>query len=160
MALSREHKDHLLAGIIIVLGLVIILTPWYIFPVCEIAEKQGSSQDMQNMQGMNMNSDSNSHMRCWYTAEAETGAGAFTIVLGILLFALKDRKVRRALGGITLIAGVIVALIPTVLVGTCASPDSPCNIGTKPALILLGALTVIASLYLVLARDENPGTAP
>jgi hypothetical protein len=92
-------------------------------------------------------------MTCWYTGEAETGIGALIVLAGLALIALPGRDSRRALGILGIGIGVIVALIPTVLIGTCSDPSSPCNIGTKPALIILGALTVIVGIYLVLSKD-------
>jgi hypothetical protein len=155
MTLDNKKRDRIVAGVLILLGLLIILTPWYIFPICEIAEKSGNMQ-MASGSGNDMNMNSSTHMTCWYTAEAETGTGALAILAGLVLLAWPNRESRRSLGIITIGLGVVTILFPTYLIGTCTSPDSACNIGTKPALIILGVLTVITGIYLVLARDKSP----
>ena len=45
-----------------------------------------------------------------------------------------------------LINGVLVILIPTVVIGVCGSADMPCHSGTKPALIIAGALIIVTAL--------------
>lgn len=156
MALETIKRNRIIAAVLILIGLLIILTPWYIFPICEIAEKSGTLQ-METGGNNDMNMESGSHMTCWYTAEAEAGTGALVILAGLVLLALPNRDSRRSLGIIAAGLGVVTVLLPTYLIGMCTSfPDTPCNIGTKPALILLGALTVITGIYLVLAKDETP----
>jgi Domain of unknown function (DUF4418) len=146
MVLDNKRKSHIPAGILILLGVLVVLTPWFIFPVCEI---KGVSDT--GMADMNMNSGT--HMKCWYTAEAETGVGALVILTGVALLALPGRVSRKTAGIIGGILGLIVILVPTVLVGICSTPDAPCRIGTLPALLLLGAVTVITGVYLVLSKD-------
>lgn len=156
MAAIGKTRNLIVTGIFILLGLLIVLTPWYIFPICEIAEKSGTMQmGTSSDNAMNMNTDSGAHMTCWYTAEAEAGTGALVILVGLVLFALPNRDSRRSLGIIAIGLGVITVLLPTYLIGMCtSSPDTPCNIGTKPALILLGVLTAITGIYLILAKDD------
>jgi Domain of unknown function (DUF4418) len=149
MVPDKKKKSHIPAGILILLGVLVVLTPWFIFPVCEI---KGASDT--GMTDMNVNTGT--HMKCWYTAEAETGVGALIILTGVALLALPGRVSRKTAGIIGGILGLIVILVPTVLVGVCSTPDAPCRIGTLPALILLGAVTVITGIYLVLSKDTVP----
>jgi len=158
MALTPVHRNRIFAGILILLGFLIIATPWFIFPICEIADKQSSMQGMQMGTGSDQSSSmtAGTHMTCWYTAEAETGTGALAVFAGLILLVLPGRDARQAIGGITVGIGAITILLPTVLIGMCTDPDSPCNIGTKPALVLLGLLTAVIGLWLVTARDTAP----
>lgn len=146
MVLDNKKQSSILAGILILLGVLVVLTPWFIFPVCEI---KGVSDT--GMADMNMNPGT--HMKCWYTAEAETGVGVLIILTGVALLALPGRVSRKTAGIAGGILGLIIILVPTVLVGVCTTPDAPCRIGTLPALILLGAVTVITGIYLVLSKD-------
>jgi hypothetical protein len=155
MVLDSKKRNRIVAGFLILLGLLIILTPWYIFPVCEIAEKSGNIQVAAGS-GNDLNMNSGSHMTCWYTAEAETGSGALAILVGLVLLAWPNRESRRSLGIITIGLGVVTVLFPTYLIGTCTDTDTPCNIGTKTALIILGILTVIIGIYLVITKDVSP----
>jgi hypothetical protein len=152
MVLDNKQQSKILAGILILLGVLVVLTPWYIFPVCEIAEKSGAMQ-MNDGSDNGMNMNPGTHMKCWYTAEAETGVGVLIILTGVALLALPGRISRKTAGIIGGILGLIVILVPTILVGICSTPDAPCRIGTLPALILLGAVTVITGIYLVLSKD-------
>jgi len=156
MTTAGKTRNLIIPGIFILLGLLIALTPWYIFPICEIAEKSGT-MPMDNSGDDSMNMNSGTHMTCWYTAEAEAGTGALVVLLGLVLFALPGRESRRSLGIMAIGLGVVTVLLPTYLIGMCtSSPDTPCNIGTKPALILLGVLTAITGIYLVLAKHDVP----
>ena len=103
-----------------------------------------------------MNTNPGTHMKCWYTAEAETVTGVLIVLTGFALLALPDRVSRKTAGIAGIILGLIVSLIPTILVGVCATPDAPCRIGTLPALILLGAATLITGVYLVLTNGRIP----
>ena len=83
-------------------------------------------------------------MRCYYTGQTEIAVGLLLAFAGILAFAFgRQVEARGALNALVLALGAVVILIPTVILGTCASPDMACNIGTKPALILLGSATML-----------------
>lgn len=111
-------------------GLLVALVPTVILPVCQ--------ELLETKAGMFV------PMRCHYTAQAEIAIGSLLVFTGALLFVFGQRfEVRGALGAVTVALGVVVILIPTVLVGTCRNPEMPCNVGTKPALILLGAATLL-----------------
>jgi hypothetical protein len=45
-----------------------------------------------------------------------------------------------------MLLGVFVVMLPTALIGVCASPDMICNAIMKPTLILSGTLIVALSL--------------
>lgn len=126
----------LFASALLVLGVIIVLTPWYILPVCEVY-------------GMYMKTAAGTSipMVCGWTARAEIGA--------VLLASGKRKETQRAVGVVGAILGVLTIMFPTYLIGMCANPQHPCNIGTKPGLVLLGVLTIIISLIMVfMARGE------
>lgn len=156
MTFSSRQRTVVIAGILVLLGIAIVITPWYIFPVCEakgmtshsMFEKMGDNQAASMASGM--------LMKCGYTARAEAAVGIIVILAGLVLFAQKARKYRKVLGGAIAGFGILAILIPTVLIGVCNAPDAPCRIGTLPALILLGALTIVAGAIVVLTHDEIP----
>jgi hypothetical protein len=157
MSFNRSNRLLLLAGILIVLGALIIVTPWYIFPVCEakgVTSHSMSSMSMGAAGDTSAGTSAATIMKCGYTARAEAAVGALVILAGLTLLALPSRDSRRALGVIGIGLGAVTLLIPTVLIGVCTAADAPCRIGTLPALILLGVLTAIAGIFLVLSRDE------
>jgi dipeptide/tripeptide permease len=123
----KFHK--LLATAQAIGGVLIALTP-IVLPVCrELLEtKAGTFVPM----------------RCHYTAQAEIAMGILVTIVGalVLIFA-SQAETRGALNAVVITLGAVVILIPTFLIGTCKNPEMPCNVGTKPALILLGATTML-----------------
>jgi hypothetical protein len=162
MSFSIEKRPLLLAGVLVILGALIVITPWYIFSVCEAKgvtshqmSKMSSTEGSDQPAGMS----AGTIMRCGYTARAEAAVGALVILAGLTLIALPERDSRKALGIIGIGLGVVTVLVPTFLIGVCTAPDAPCRIGTLPALIILGILTIIAGIILVFFRDNpSPST--
>jgi hypothetical protein len=157
MSFSIQKRPLLLAGVLVILGALIVITPWYIFPVCEA--KGITSHPMSKMSSVagsdqSMGTSTVTIMKCGYTARAEAAIGALIILAGLTLIALPERDSRRAIGIIGIGLGAVTALVPTVLIGVCTAADSPCRIGTLPALIILGTLTIIAGILLVLLKDD------
>jgi len=124
-------------------GLLVILVPTLLLPVChqKVETKAGALLPMP----------------CHYTARAELAVGGLLILTGMLLYASKRRpETGMTLSLVTLGLGVVVILIPTILIGTCRDPEHPCNLGTKPALLLLGLLTMaVGGVGLWRARAER-----
>ena len=162
MSFNRSNRLLLLSGILIVLGALIIVTPWYIFPICEakgVTSHSTSSMSMGAAGDTSAGTSAATIMKCGYTARAEAAVGALVILAGLTLLALPGRDSRRALGVIGIGLGAVTLLIPTVLIGVCNAADAPCRIGTLPALILLGVLTAITGIILVFSRDEPKASA-
>jgi hypothetical protein len=143
---TRTTTQYVLAAGLILLGVLIAITGWYIFPVCEMDGKFVETKAGKLLP-----------MPCGYTARAETGLGALVALAGIGLLGLTSYDSRRAFGVMTAGLGVVVLLVPTALIGMCAAPDHICRVATQPALILLGGITVLVGGYLILAR--NPASS-
>ncbi len=162
MSCNISNRSLLLAGALIVLGALTVITPWYIFPVCEA--KGVSSHSMSSM-ASGAGSDQSTGMsagilmKCGYTARAEAAVGALVIVAGLALIALPKRVSQKAVGITGIGLGVVTALIPAILLGVCNAADAPCRIGTLPALILLGILTIVVGILIALIRNDPPTAA-
>lgn len=152
ITLTNSNRNLIVAGFLIILGLLIIISPWYILPICE-AKPGGMSGDMQEG-SMNMEEESSSHMSCWYTARAEIGVGALIIVSGLTLISLPGRNSRKAVGIQAIGLGIFAILLPTLFTGICPPATAPCRIGTQPSLIIFGVLTIATGLYLFFSRDN------
>jgi len=73
-------------------------------------------------------------MNCHRTLVAETWlAAALTAVAGL-------RLVWRPVAHLLLPVAVLVALFPLLITGVCPGRNSPCHLGTQPALIVLAVL--------------------
>lgn len=113
------------ATILIILGVLIAIVGWFIFPVC------GGT------------------MRCGYTARAETVVGSLIVLVGALLMFTKTSETRILGGAVGIGMGVVTVLLPTYIIGMCTKDTMPCRIGTEPALIILGAIAIIVSVILI-----------
>lgn len=123
------RKPTLLGSLSALGGLLVILVPTVILPVCQgmVETKTGNLIPM----------------RCFWTARAELAVGGLLLLTGLLHAFSRSAETRRTLSGLVLALGVTTILVPTLLIPTCASPDMACNLGTKPALLLLGGITIV-----------------
>ena len=131
-----------LHGIIfIIAGALLALVPIILLPVCEgtIATASGGSVPM----------------KCFWTARTELGAGALVAFGGILYCVFRNAGIRFGIAIMTAGAALLAMAFPTVLIGVCASETMPCRMGTLPAIVLFGALVLVAALFACrgLSRD-------
>jgi hypothetical protein len=132
----------ILGAVLIALGILVVVTPWYIFPVCEMYGQYTTTSAGTKMV-----------MPCGYTARAETGVVAPMLILaGAMLPMSKTRESRRAIGIFGVGLGALVWLLPTYIIGMCANPEHSCRVGTLPALVLLGSATIAVSLITLAKR--------
>jgi hypothetical protein len=169
------------ALICILAGILYIAVPHVFLPVCEYAEtaveghavapaghthgahasfsEHGAEAAPSGHQAENAKHAEQSHMVCFWTAQAEAGMGVF-IIFGGLLLALSNPTERRF--GITLMlaaSAVLGASIPTLLVGVCLPEATPCRAGTLPALLLLSGFVFLFSLLNSLYLAKHPQAA-
>ncbi len=127
-------KKYIFCLLIVTIGLLIFFEPVVIAPVCGPMASGG-------------------WMKCRWMGEAVRLIGAVVILLGIIFGYVKAARVGIAFANIVLSAGLI--LLPTYIIGTCKSASMPCNMYTKPTIILFAALLfIINALYLFLNRRE------
>ena len=138
-------SDKMISGIgalLVILGILVILTPWILFPVCEV-----EGMYLTTTSGVQM------PMKCGWTARAETGMGALIIVTGGLLIARGTPETRQAVGVFNVATGILVVLFPTYLIGMCRLADHPCRQLTLPALEVLGVIVIIVGAFLIWKRE-------
>jgi hypothetical protein len=140
--MTSDKMVNGIGALLVLLGIVIILTPWIIFPVCEM---EGSF--------VVTTSGAKLPMTCGWTARAETGVGALIVVAGGLLIARSTPETRQAVGVFSIAMGALVILFPTFLIGMCKVATHPCRLTTLPMLEVLGVLVVIIGGYLLWKRD-------
>ena len=106
-------------------GLLLILVPRFILPVCEYQGYQP--------------------MHCSDTARAELYAGILLAGAGAAILLL--RRPGLVLGALlAVIAAAAAAFTFPEVYGYCKSPKMPCNYGTIPAIRLIAAATAITAL--------------
>ena len=120
------NKSKVTGIVIAILGLITALIPTVILKVCDAMDGK--------------------FMKCHWTSQTEVAIGIATLVLGLLVILAKEKAAAAAYAVASAINGVLVILIPTVVIGVCGSAEMRCNSGTKPALIIAGALIVVVAL--------------
>jgi hypothetical protein len=142
MKMDSNTQAKGIGAVLVLLGIIIILTPWFIFPVCE---QHGLFMVLQS--GVKM------PMPCGWTARAEAGIGALIAVAGALLIAKPTQDTKQAVGVFSIAAGLLVILFPTVITGMCKLADHPCRTLTLPGLEILGAAVIIIGGYILWKRE-------
>ena len=145
MTLSSTIAGRIIGVVAIVLGFLVGAVPHYIFPVC-----QYFGMLIETAAGKQV------PMKCYWTGNAEIALGAMIVITGLLLIVGKQKESRMLLGVVLGALGVMVALMPTYLIGVCATLDHPCHAGTQPALILLGVITIIVGMIAIATSRGAP----
>jgi hypothetical protein len=135
--------SKILGGVAALIGILVVVVPRYILPVCEYQGKL-----METKMGMSI------PMKCSWTAQSELGIGLVIIVAALALLLSKQVETRKMVSVILVALGIVVILLPTTLIGVCSNPMMLCHAGTKPALELLGGLLVIVAAIGIYTAKE------
>jgi hypothetical protein len=98
-------------------------------------------------------------MKCHWTASAEFALGIPLFAVAGALFLSRQKETHIILGSLGMILGILVILIPTELIGVCASPDMLCHSVMRPVLILTGSLVTVISLAVTIYSSMKGKTA-
>ncbi len=124
------------AAAFILLGLLVILAPTVLFPVCESEMK----------------------MACFFTKKAEIGAGLVIAALGVIYVFLKNKDIRLGISIAQFLNAGLVLAFPAKLTGLCKMSDMACRVKTYPALIVLSvllALTAAANIVFLIKSESE-----
>ena len=129
----------------IIIGLLFILFPLYILPVCPHETVNLSTATMQG-QVEHVHTGVGKIMKCFWTGRAEVGVGSLIIAIGTLMLFCRKIFLRMGLSMAIACISLFALAIPTVLIGVCDNQMMRCNMGAKPALVLLSLLLFIIAL--------------
>jgi hypothetical protein len=134
--------------VFIVLGLLMAILPHTLFHVC--------TGTISSVSGIRI------PMKCFWTARMATGLGVLFCVSGILLYFSKGVLARVGISLMIFMNGILLAAVPTVLIGVCKAETMPCRMGTLPCLLVLAVLILTFSLanLFYLYRQSVRGTKP
>jgi uncharacterized membrane protein YczE len=94
-------------------------------------------------------------MPCGWTARAEIGVGALAIFAGLLLAFSQSAETKRMIGLFGIAFGVLAILFPLYITKMCALPDHPCNLLTKPVLVILGVAVIAVSCWVIYGAQKD-----
>jgi hypothetical protein len=140
--MTSDKMVNGIGALLVLLGIVIILTPWILFPVCEMEGIYVITQT-----GMKL------PMTCGWTARAEAGVGGLIVLAGGILILRSTPETRQVVGIFVIAMGALVVLFPTILIGMCKVATYPCRLTTLPALEILGVAVIIIGGYLLWKRE-------
>ncbi|HHY28128.1 MAG TPA: DUF4418 family protein [Desulfitobacterium dehalogenans] len=124
----------IIGGLGVVLGLLIALTPFHLAPVCQRLLELTTGKMV--------------HMRCHYTGQGEVFLGIIIVLVSLIYLFNKTIFAQKSLGGVLMILGLGVIILPTNLgIGVCMNPME-CHTTAK-VLYVLGGLTIIDGLVAV-----------
>ncbi len=130
--------SRVLATVIVVLGLSVAFIPKYIFPICE----SGNLGFFNSYQPT---------MRCFWFGRMELLLGGLVVLCSLILFFRPTPDTHFAIGALLIGLGLVIILVSlNVVIGsTCGHKGSLCQIGTKPAERISGAIVTIFGLIMV-----------
>lgn len=132
------NRDRIFGILFVIFGLLIMLTPGSIAPVCP-AMADGK------------------FMKCHWMGQAVKGVGGVMTVLGIIYAATCCKKqVFFTLSIANILLGIYTILLPAKLIGGCMNPEMACRAKTMPVIyILAGIYTVLSIVTLILNRPKH-----
>ena len=120
--------------LIVIIGLLVLFAPFGFAHVCFPKADGG-------------------FMKCHWMGEAVRMLGGLIAALGVVFLLVKSSRIGIAFSNIGL--GVCLILLQTTVIGTCKTATMPCNVYTKPTILLLAiALIAIDAGYLFVARKR------
>ena len=132
----------------ILFALVLAIAP--AFTDCESAGKLLATADGRSVS-----------MKCHWAGAAEVAAAIPLGIAGVYALRSRRKETLRFAAVVGVGASVAAILLPTVIIGTCASPMMVCNTLMKPIVLASGILAGAASVGLFfVAKDQEPTVAP
>lgn len=136
----------IIAVVIMILALVVAIVP--AFTNCSY---DGRVLTLQNGKTV--------AMKCTWSAKAELALGIPLLAVGVLMLVSRRKETIRAMSILGLVLGVLVILIPTSLIGVCASADMDCNAIMKPTMIVSGIILILVSAVAFILNERRTETA-
>lgn len=137
-------KGRIIGIMVIGLGLLLILVPWSIFPVCGMGRYSSVADQVIGLHG------------CHATFRAEIVLGIIAIITGMVPVLWPVGKSLLGASIMSLVISILVILFPSSITGVCTVPTMACRLGTFPALVTLGILMAITSGAGILLSRKQP----
>ncbi len=139
--------------VLAVLGIVLIFTPYHLFPVCNMPAPDGTP------------------MKCAYSAKLIIAMGIIILIVNIIALVIKKSRFYTISYFITIISGLITYALPMQIIkvgdkkslgweiGRCAKLDHGCNLHAIPAIKVIVPIIVILAVVAIimnfLVKEKN-----
>jgi hypothetical protein len=123
------------SSIVVALGLLIALSPQFLFKVCTT---HGGTFPL-----------------CHWTARAELGMGMLIAALGICFIVFNDPKTQLGLTIGIFLTSIMVIGIPHALIGGCKSNEMACRKVAFPAITIVGIILLVYSIILIVLSERK-----
>ncbi len=135
-------KERVFGSATVTLGILLILTPLMVFPVCGMGRHVPPSGERIG------------HHGCHDTLGAEIALGAALIITGLAPIIWPRRKALRFSSIAMMVIATLVVVFPIKMFEICKMPTMPCRVETLPALCVIAILMgVLSGVGLFLSRD-------
>ena len=127
-------KKHVVGMLIVIIGLLVLFAPFGYAHACFPKADGG-------------------FMKCHWMGEAVRMLGGLIAAVGVVFLLFKSSRIDIAFSNIGL--GVCLILLQTVVIGTCKTATMPCNVYTKPVILLLAIVLIAIDVgYLFVNRKR------
>lgn len=116
----------------ILMGILLMTGPWFIFGVCSTEEKV---------------------MKCFWSCRALFALGALAVLLGILIFFAKNKSIFNEII-MSIAISVMGILIPLVIIGGCMKETMHCLTTTFPVVYTICGINLALQLF-ALFKNRN-----
>ncbi len=133
-------KQNIFHIINIILGLIVALTPFQLFPVCTMESEMGGP------------------MKCYWSGKAMVYIGIAMLVISLVSLLLNKKFVNYISYILVAVSGTLIYLIPTRVIkigekvvdgwecGLCGMPMMSCNTTTMPAIKTIMIIVLIVNI--------------
>lgn len=108
----------------ILMGIILMIGPWFIFGVCSTEEKV---------------------MKCFWSCKALFVLGILALLIGILVIIAKNKSI---INEIIMSVGISIMaiLVPLVIIGGCMKSTMHCNAITFPVVYVIAGVNIVLQL--------------
>ncbi len=127
------NKNRISALLLIIVGILQILVPVYLLPVC--------SKTLELVSGNTV------PMKCHWYANGVCLMGVILLLQAVIKLWDKCNGAGKSCDLFLIITGMATILLGTdFVIGVCSGTRMACHMGTRPAVNILGAITIVISV--------------
>ncbi|GHU45412.1 hypothetical protein FACS1894190_17540 [Spirochaetia bacterium] len=118
-------KNNIVGGVTILMGLLIVLGPQFLFKACGLME--------------------GNIPRCHWSVQADTGIGMIIILLGVCFIVFNNQLIQFGLTIGIFFASIFALSVPNILIGGCGMMSMACRRTAFPALSVISILVLVGA---------------